>query len=196
MECMDFDKWIAHGKQLGLEGAELRQCVKEQQEQAHTLAREEREREREERAKEREAAREAGEREVQLLQLKIRLSEGSRVSRSSSEHGDAGEELSFERDTWCQGLLTVLPCEANEAVARLSQQNANNYEVVKAEMFRIFGTSVWTKEEQLRQESERKRETERQQSESEARRKAMDARTRDRARKGPAYSRMHQGRVC
>lgn len=54
IEVMDFDKWIAYGKQLGLEGAELRQWVKEQQEQAQALAREERALAREEKEKERE----------------------------------------------------------------------------------------------------------------------------------------------
>ncbi|XP_037526427.1 uncharacterized protein LOC119403570 [Rhipicephalus sanguineus] len=113
---MDFDKWIAYGKQLGLEGAELREWVKEQQEQAQALAREERalareekEREREEkekdREKEREAAREAGEREVQILQLKIRLSESSSVSRSSSEHDDVGEEQSLRINTGSTNAL-------------------------------------------------------------------------------------------
>ena len=52
------------------------------------------------------------------------------------------EELSFERDTWSQGLLSVLTSEAVEVVARLSKQDADNYDVIKASLFRRFGTSA------------------------------------------------------
>ncbi|XP_075752400.1 uncharacterized protein LOC142818056 isoform X1 [Rhipicephalus microplus] len=72
-------------------------------------------------------------------------------------------QLKCERDTWSQRLRTVLPCEAADVVARLSEQHANNYEVVKAELIRRFGTSISKKKERLAPESE-----------SEARRKAPE----------------------
>ncbi|XP_037518237.1 Down syndrome cell adhesion molecule-like protein Dscam2 [Rhipicephalus sanguineus] len=43
---------------------------------------------------------------------------------------------SFERDTWSQRLLTVLPCEAAEVIARLSKEDADDYEKVKACLLR------------------------------------------------------------
>ncbi|XP_075739265.1 uncharacterized protein LOC142784678 [Rhipicephalus microplus] len=71
-------------------------------------------------------------------------------------------QLSCERDTWSQKILTVLPCEVVDVVARLSEQHANNYEAVKAELIRRFGNSVSKKKERLAPESE-----------SEARHKAL-----------------------
>lgn len=65
------------------------------------------------------------------------------------------EKMRFERESWPQRLLTVLPCEAADVIARLSREEAEDYERVKAALLRKYRLS----KEEFRQrfrKSERK----------------------------------------
>lgn len=48
------------------------------------------------------------------------------------------EKMGFGRETWPQRLLTLLPCEAAEVVARLSKEDAEEYGKVKASLLRKY----------------------------------------------------------
>lgn len=48
------------------------------------------------------------------------------------------EKLGFRRETWSQRLLTLLPCEAADVVARLSKEDAEMYEKAKASLLRKY----------------------------------------------------------
>ncbi|CAN7974915.1 unnamed protein product [Ixodes persulcatus] len=48
------------------------------------------------------------------------------------------EKMGFGRETWPQRLLTLLPCEAADVVARLSREDAEDYEKVKASLLRKY----------------------------------------------------------
>ncbi|CAN7979184.1 unnamed protein product [Ixodes persulcatus] len=48
------------------------------------------------------------------------------------------EKLGFRRETWSQRLLTLLPYEAADVVARLSKEDAEVYEKVKASLLRKY----------------------------------------------------------
>uniref|UniRef100_G3MTR4 SCAN box domain-containing protein n=1 Tax=Amblyomma maculatum TaxID=34609 RepID=G3MTR4_AMBMU len=52
------------------------------------------------------------------------------------------EKVGFERDEWPQKLLTVLPCEASVVVARLSNDEAKDYDKVKAALLRKYRLST------------------------------------------------------
>ncbi|KAM7313255.1 uncharacterized protein ISCGN_003132 [Ixodes scapularis] len=48
------------------------------------------------------------------------------------------EKMGFGRETWPQRLLTLLPCEAADVVARLSREDAEEYAKVKASLLRKY----------------------------------------------------------
>lgn len=52
------------------------------------------------------------------------------------------ERMSFHRNTWPQRLLTLLPGEAAEVMARLSTSEAANYDVVKISLLRKYRLSA------------------------------------------------------
>ncbi|CAN7950164.1 unnamed protein product [Ixodes hexagonus] len=52
------------------------------------------------------------------------------------------EKLSFAPDTWPQRLLTLLPCEAAEVVARLSARDADDYDKVKSSLLKRYRLSA------------------------------------------------------
>ncbi|KAH7966207.1 hypothetical protein HPB49_014367 [Dermacentor silvarum] len=165
---MEFEKWIELGKQSGLEVAELRTWITQQQEQA----REERALAREEKEKERVAAKEAGECKIQLLQLRIQLNQSGNESRASNEHLEVQEENSLRRNTsrllvsfderrddldafirrfesiakgqkwpesqWSTALSTCLSGEALSVYGRLPPSDAADYTKVKTALLKRF----------------------------------------------------------
>ncbi|CAN7941040.1 unnamed protein product [Ixodes hexagonus] len=52
------------------------------------------------------------------------------------------EKMSFVRSSWPQRLLTLLPCEAADVVARLSKEDAEDYAKVKASLLRKYRLST------------------------------------------------------
>ncbi|KAG0443936.1 hypothetical protein HPB47_014367 [Ixodes persulcatus] len=52
------------------------------------------------------------------------------------------EKLSFAPETWPQRLLTLLPCEAAEVVARLSAGDADDYDKVKSSLLKRYRLSA------------------------------------------------------
>ncbi|XP_077535981.1 uncharacterized protein LOC144148299 [Haemaphysalis longicornis] len=52
------------------------------------------------------------------------------------------EKVDFPRDTWPQRLLTLLPCEAADVVARLTRQEAEDYSKVKACLLKKYRLSA------------------------------------------------------
>ncbi|CAN8023243.1 unnamed protein product [Ixodes persulcatus] len=52
------------------------------------------------------------------------------------------EKINFAQDSWSQRLLTLLPCEAADVVARLSRQDADDYAKVKAGLLRKYRLST------------------------------------------------------
>ncbi|CAN7978502.1 unnamed protein product [Ixodes persulcatus] len=52
------------------------------------------------------------------------------------------EKMNFAQDSWPQRLLTLLPCEAADVVARLSREDADDYVKVKAGLLRKYRLST------------------------------------------------------
>ncbi|KAM7295267.1 uncharacterized protein ISCGN_024772 [Ixodes scapularis] len=52
------------------------------------------------------------------------------------------EKLAFACNTWPQRLLTLLPCEAADVVARLSKEDAECYDVVKSNLLKRYRLST------------------------------------------------------
>ncbi|XP_077559082.1 uncharacterized protein LOC144174320 [Haemaphysalis longicornis] len=52
------------------------------------------------------------------------------------------ERENFARGTWTQRLLTLLPCEVAEVIARLSTEDAADYEKVKASLLKRYRLSA------------------------------------------------------
>ncbi|CAN7951603.1 unnamed protein product, partial [Ixodes pacificus] len=52
------------------------------------------------------------------------------------------EKVAFARHTWPQRLLTLLPCQAADVVARLSKEDAENYDVVKSNLLKRYRLST------------------------------------------------------
>lgn len=52
------------------------------------------------------------------------------------------EKVDFPRDTWPQRLLILLPCEAADVVARLTRQEAEDYNKVKARLLKKYRLSA------------------------------------------------------
>lgn len=52
------------------------------------------------------------------------------------------EKVGFSRDTWSQKLLTLLPCEAADVIARLSKEDAGKYDQVKSALLRKYRLST------------------------------------------------------
>lgn len=156
---MEFEKWIEQGKQLGLEGAELKTWVEQGQA-------------REERALARVAAKESEEREIQLLQLRIQLNQSGNETRASNEHLEVQEENSLRINTsrllvsfderrddldafirrfesiakgqkwpesqWSTALSTCLSGEALSVYGRLPPSDAADYTKMKTALLKRF----------------------------------------------------------
>ncbi|KAM7313550.1 uncharacterized protein ISCGN_003411 [Ixodes scapularis] len=52
------------------------------------------------------------------------------------------EKMDYSRDTWPQWLLTVLPCEAADVVARLERAEADDYDKVKSALLKKYRLSA------------------------------------------------------
>ncbi|XP_040067028.1 uncharacterized protein LOC120840506 [Ixodes scapularis] len=52
------------------------------------------------------------------------------------------EKMKFQRETWSQKLLTLLPCEAADVIARLSKEEADDYVKVKAALLKKYRLST------------------------------------------------------
>lgn len=62
------------------------------------------------------------------------------------------EKQKFSKQTWSQKLLTLLPGEAAQVVARLSAGDADDYQVVKANLLRKYRLSVEEFRKRFKQE--------------------------------------------
>lgn len=126
--------------------------------------------EREQRAREEREGRERHELEMKRLDLELKRAEneqaGSRASNSNvvkalkikellqpfKTREDIGlflvnfertcDKMGFSRDTWPQHLLTLLPCEAADVVARLNTEDASDYEKVKLSLLKKYRLST------------------------------------------------------
>lgn len=148
---------------VGADDDELSECLE--------LMKEREQDERKKAEAEAEAQRRADELEMKRLELEIlKAASGSRVGEASSGGGvqlsfkmkdlmqpfkvgeDMGlflvnfertcEKVDFPRDTWPQRLLTLLPCEAADVVARLTRQEAEDYSKVKACLLKKYRLSA------------------------------------------------------
>lgn len=52
------------------------------------------------------------------------------------------EKVGFARESWSQRLLTLLPCEAADVIARLSKQDAEDYDKVKSALLKKYRLST------------------------------------------------------
>lgn len=51
-------------------------------------------------------------------------------------------KMSFEKESWPQRLLTLLPCEAAEVIARLSKEEYEKYDAVKLSLLKRYRLSA------------------------------------------------------
>ncbi|KAG0438412.1 hypothetical protein HPB47_017021 [Ixodes persulcatus] len=63
------------------------------------------------------------------------------------------EKVRFQRETWPQKLLTLLPCEAADVIARLTREDADNYDQVKAALLKKYRLSTEAFRQRFRQAS-------------------------------------------
>ncbi|XP_042145677.1 uncharacterized protein LOC115318259, partial [Ixodes scapularis] len=68
------------------------------------------------------------------------------------------EKLSFAPETWPQRLLTLLPCEAAEVVARLSTIDADDYDKVKSSLLKRYRLSAEAFRQRFRNASKKSSE--------------------------------------
>ena len=68
------------------------------------------------------------------------------------------EKLSFAPETWPQRLLTLLPCEAAEVVARLSAGDADDYDKVKSSLLKRYRLSAEAFRQRFRNASKKSSE--------------------------------------
>ncbi|SBO33334.1 SCAN domain protein [Anaplasma phagocytophilum] len=68
------------------------------------------------------------------------------------------ERLSFAPETWPQRLLTLLPCEAAEVVARLSAGDADDYDKVKSSLLKRYRLSAEAFRQRFRNASKKSSE--------------------------------------
>ncbi|KAG0418132.1 hypothetical protein HPB47_005107 [Ixodes persulcatus] len=68
------------------------------------------------------------------------------------------EKLSFAPETWPQRLLTLLPCEAAEVVARLSARDADDYDKVKSSLSKRYRLSAEAFRQRFRNASKKSSE--------------------------------------
>ncbi|CAN7988408.1 unnamed protein product [Ixodes hexagonus] len=52
------------------------------------------------------------------------------------------EKINYARDSWPQWLLTVLPCEAADVIARLERAEADDYDKVKSALLKKYRIST------------------------------------------------------
>ncbi|CAN7949237.1 unnamed protein product [Ixodes hexagonus] len=52
------------------------------------------------------------------------------------------EKMKYARDSWPQWLLTVLPCEAADTMARLKRAEADDYDKVKSALLKKYRLST------------------------------------------------------
>lgn len=67
---------------------------------------------------------------IKDLMLPFKLREGIRLFLVNFER--MCNRMGWSRDTWRQLLLTLLPCEASQVVARLNMEEAANYDAVNS----------------------------------------------------------------
>ncbi|XP_075733659.1 uncharacterized protein LOC142775721 [Rhipicephalus microplus] len=68
-------------------------------------------------------------------------------------------EGKFERELWAQMLLTVLPCEAADVLARLPRDEANDYDIVKRALLKRYRLSAEAFRRRFRNSSKRSSES-------------------------------------
>ncbi|MDD9361343.1 MAG: hypothetical protein PV344_00175, partial [Anaplasma sp.] len=68
------------------------------------------------------------------------------------------QKLSFAPTTWPQRLLTLLPCEAAEVVARLSARDADDYDKVKSSLLKRYRLSAEAFRQRFRNASKKSSE--------------------------------------
>ncbi|XP_040062649.2 uncharacterized protein LOC120837396, partial [Ixodes scapularis] len=68
------------------------------------------------------------------------------------------EKLSFAPETWPQRLLTLLPCEAAEVVARLNTRDADDYDKVKSSLLKRYRLSAEAFRQRFRNASKKSSE--------------------------------------
>lgn len=146
--------------------SELVECWELIQERRNKEA-EERERE-----KQREEKQRAHELEVKRLELEMKKLEAQSSERGSSQATARGvetfrmkdlmqpfkvgedvglflvnfertcEKVEFSRESWSQRLLTLLPCEAADVIARMNKQDAEDYDKVKSALLKKYRLST------------------------------------------------------
>ncbi|XP_040079464.1 uncharacterized protein LOC120850862 [Ixodes scapularis] len=63
------------------------------------------------------------------------------------------EKVQFLRETWPHKLVTLLPCEAADVIARLTREDADNYDQVKAALLKKYRLSTEAFRQRFRQAS-------------------------------------------
>ncbi|KAM7310233.1 uncharacterized protein ISCGN_007160 [Ixodes scapularis] len=63
------------------------------------------------------------------------------------------EKMKFQRETWSQKLLALLPCEAADVKARLSKEEADDYVKVKAALLKKYRLSTEAFRQSFRQDT-------------------------------------------
>lgn len=153
---------------LGANEEELRECLDAIELRKEEL-REEREREEQKRREEREERERMERHAIEMKRLEVELvkaqsSNGaSAVAREKERRmtdlmpsyavgGDMGlflvhfertcEREKFAKDTWPQRLLTLLPCEVADIIARMGKEDAEDYDRVKASLLKKYRLSA------------------------------------------------------
>ncbi|CAN7951514.1 unnamed protein product, partial [Ixodes pacificus] len=150
----------------GADGDELQECwdfIQEREERKRVEKEKEEERKRVEREK---AQKESEERAIEKAKIDLELSRANGKPSSVGQQGwkmknllqpyrvgeDIGlflvnferacERASFARESWPHRLLTLLPCEAADVVARLSREDSEDYTKVKSGLLKKYRLSA------------------------------------------------------
>lgn len=69
------------------------------------------------------------------------------------------DKMSFEKESWPQRLLTLLPCEAADVIARLSKEESENYDAVKLSLLKRYRLSAEAFRQRFRKATKAKGES-------------------------------------